>query len=189
MRAICLARWAEAPVRRGEHACPAAPRQGPRTAGPIGPDPWAATIVKRNLHDLEAPCNGVMRALAKPGACAAQGTGSGDAPALGTTAQDEGWGPVTRKRRLTDTRDQVHESEGPVDGWQLIVGIDASAKMPWAGQVVPIQAQAGLSRRALVTQARTHLAGSARLHTSGRWPWGENRLADQRHGGPARAAR
>src|SRR5919109_646558 len=43
--------------------------------------------------------------------------------------------------------------------------IDARTKMPLAVTVVPIHAPAGLSRRALVPQARTNLAGWARLHT------------------------
>src|SRR5919108_1682833 len=43
--------------------------------------------------------------------------------------------------------------------------IDARTKMPLAVTVVPIHAPAGLSRRALVPQARTNLAGVARLHT------------------------
>jgi hypothetical protein len=45
----------------------------------------------------------------------------------------------------------------------VIVLIDAATKMPLAVQVVPIQEHAGLCLRALVTQARTHLAGDARL--------------------------
>jgi hypothetical protein len=58
----------------------------------------------------------------------------------------------------------VHAIEGTVYGWKRIVVIDAASKMPWAGQVVPIQEHEVLSMRALVTQARTNLAGSARLH-------------------------
>jgi hypothetical protein len=46
----------------------------------------------------------------------------------------------------------------------VIVLIDAATKMPLAVQVVPIQEHAGLCLRALVTQARTHLAGFAHLH-------------------------
>jgi hypothetical protein len=44
-----------------------------------------------------------------------------------------------------------------------IVVIDARTKMPRAAQVVPIQAHATLSLRALVTPARTNLAGHARV--------------------------
>jgi hypothetical protein len=58
----------------------------------------------------------------------------------------------------------VHEIEVTVYGWKRIVLIDASTKIPLAGQVVPINAHEVLSLRALVTQARTNLAGYARLH-------------------------
>jgi hypothetical protein len=46
----------------------------------------------------------------------------------------------------------------------LLILIDARTKMPLAGKVVPIHEHEVLSMRALVTQARTNLAGSARLH-------------------------
>jgi hypothetical protein len=42
--------------------------------------------------------------------------------------------------------------------------IDAQTKIPLAGQVVPIHEHEVLSMRALVTQARTNLAGHGRLH-------------------------
>jgi hypothetical protein len=58
----------------------------------------------------------------------------------------------------------VHEIEVTVYGWKLIVLIDAGTKIPLAGQVVPINEHEVLSMRALVTQARTNLAGHARLH-------------------------
>jgi hypothetical protein len=45
--------------------------------------------------------------------------------------------------------------------------IEARTKIPWAGQVVPLHKHEGLSMRALVAQARTHLAGYARRHTGG----------------------
>jgi hypothetical protein len=51
-----------------------------------------------------------------------------------------------------------------VDGWKPIVLIDAATKLPLAVQGVPIQEHAGLSRRALVPQARTHLTGHTWLH-------------------------
>ena len=152
-------------VRQGVCQRGAAKRQGPRTEGPIGPDTLAAHIVKLHLRDLEALFHGVIRALAKTGALAPKVTGMVDATDLETTAPDEGCGHVTRQRRITDTRGQGHEIEVTVDGWKLIVLIDASTKIPLAGQVVPINEHEVLSRRALVTQARTHLAGSARLHT------------------------
>ena len=42
--------------------------------------------------------------------------------------------------------------------------LEARTKLPLAAKVVPIQAHATLSLRALVTRARTHLASHARLH-------------------------
>jgi len=45
--------------------------------------------------------------------------------------------------------------------------IDARTKMPLAVRVVPIHEHEGRSRRALVTQAQTNLAGAARLHNVG----------------------
>lgn len=151
-------------VRQGVCQRGAATRQGPRTAGPIGPDPLAANIVKLHLREVEALGNGVMRALAKTGALAAKVTGMVEATDLETPPQSEGCGHVTRTRRITDTRGQVHAIEVTVDGWTLLVLIDASTKIPVAGQVVPIHEHEVLSRRALVTQARPHLAGSARRH-------------------------
>jgi hypothetical protein len=151
-------------VRPGVCQRGAATRQGPRTAGPIGPDPLANNIGPLHLRDLEALCNGVIRALATTALCGVTVTGIVDATALETTAQDEGGGPGTRKRRITDRRGTGHEIEVTGYGFQLIVLIDARAKMPLAATVVPIHEHAGLSRRALVTQARTNLDGHARLH-------------------------
>ena len=45
--------------------------------------------------------------------------------------------------------------------------MDAATTLPWAGTAVPIQEHEGLSMRALVTQARTTLAGHARRHKVG----------------------
>jgi hypothetical protein len=59
---------------------------------------------------------------------------------------------------------KVHEIEDTVYSWKLIVWIDAHTKIPLAATVVPIQEHETLSLRALVTQARTNLAGHARLH-------------------------
>jgi hypothetical protein len=151
-------------VRQGVCQRGAATRQGPRTEGPICPDTLAENIVKLNLRDLEALCNGVIRALAKMGVLDAKVTGIVDATDLETTAQYEGCGHVTRKRKITDKRGKVHEIEVTVYGWKLIVLMDAATKMPLAGKVVPIQEHEVLSMRALVTQARTNLAGHARLH-------------------------
>jgi hypothetical protein len=151
-------------VRHGVCQRGAAKRQGPRTTGPICPDALADNMVKLNLRELETLFNGVIRALAKQGVFGAKVTGIVDATDLETTAQYEGCGQVTRKRKLTDKRGKVHEIEVTVYGWKLIVLIDAGTKIPLAAQVVPIQQHETLSLRALVTQARTNLAGHTRLH-------------------------
>ena len=151
-------------VRHGVCQRGAAQRQGPRTKGPICADALADNIVQLNVHHLEALFNGVIRALAKAGVLAAKLTGIVDATDLETTAQYEGCGQVTRKRKITDKRGHVHEIEVTVYGWKLMVLIDARTKIPLAARVVPIQEHETLSLRALVTQARTNLAGHARLH-------------------------
>ena len=87
-----------------------------------------------------------------------------DGTDLETTAPYEGCGHVTRKRQMTDKRGRVHAIEVTVYGWKVIVWIDAATKIPLAVKVVPIQEHATRSLRALVTQARTNLAGHARLH-------------------------
>jgi hypothetical protein len=150
-------------VRHGVCQRGAAKRQGPRTEGPICPDARAQHLVPLNLRDLEAWCNGTMRALARAGVFGAQVTGMVDATALETTAAYEGCGQVTRKRKLTDTHGNVREIEVTVDGWKPIVMIDARTKSPLAVTVVPIHEHEVLSMRALVTQARTHLAGFTQL--------------------------
>jgi hypothetical protein len=151
-------------VRHGVCQRGAAKRQGPRTAGPICPDALADNMVKLNMRDLEALFNGVLHALAKAGVFAAKVTSIVDATDLETTAQYEGCGHVTRQRQITDTRGKVQEIAVTVSGWKLIVLIDARTKSPLAATVVLIQEHETLSLRALVTQARTNLAGPARLH-------------------------
>ena len=151
-------------VRQGVCQQGAATRQGPRTTGPICPDTLAANVVQLNRRDLESLFNRVICALAKAGVLAAKMTGIVDATDLETTAQYEGCGQVTRQRKITDKRGHVHEIEVTVYGWKLIVLIVARTKIPWAAKVVPIQEHATLSLRALVTQARTNVAGHARLH-------------------------
>jgi Transposase DDE domain len=151
-------------VRQGVCQRGAATRQGPRTAGPICSDTLADNIVKLNLRNLEAWFNGVIRALTKARIFGPKVTGIVDATDLETTAQYEGCGQVTRKRKITDKHGNTHEIEVTVYGFKLIVLIDAWTKMPLAAQVVPIHEHEVLSMRALVTQARTNLAGHARLH-------------------------
>jgi hypothetical protein len=150
-------------VRHGVCQRGAATRQGPRTRGPICPETLAHNVVKLDVRALEALFNGVIRALAKAGVFQAKVTGIVDGTDLETTALYEGCGQVTRKRKLTDTHGKVREIEVTVYGWKVIVLIDAATKIPLAVQVVPIQAHDTRSLRALVTQARTHVAGHARL--------------------------
>jgi len=72
-------------VRPGVCQRGAAPRQGPRTTGRIGPDALADHIVQLNVRDLEALLNGGIRALAKAGVLAAKVTGIVEATDLETT--------------------------------------------------------------------------------------------------------
>jgi hypothetical protein len=62
-------------------------RQGAKAPGPICPDTLAKTSVKLHVRDLEALCNGVIRALAQAGVFRAQVTGIVDGTDLETTAQ------------------------------------------------------------------------------------------------------
>lgn len=151
-------------VRHGVCQRGAAKRQRPRTAGPICPDTLAHNIVKLNLQDLEALFNEVIRAVARAGILGAKVTGIVDGTDLEMTAQYEGCGQVTRKRKITDKHGKVHEIEVTVYGWKLIVLIDARTKIPLAAKVVPIQEHETLCLRALVTQARTNLGGKAHMH-------------------------
>jgi hypothetical protein len=132
---------------------------------PMCPDTLANNIVQLNLRDLEAWFNGTMRALAKAGIFGATATGIVDATDLETTAAYEGCGQVTRTRKITVKRGKVREIEVTGYGWKPIVLIDSMTKIPLAVTVVPIHEPAVLSMRALVIQARTNLAGYARLHT------------------------
>jgi hypothetical protein len=152
------------PVRPGVGQRGAATRPGPRTTGPLGPAAVADHLVTVNRRDLEAMVPHVIRALAQAGMGAATGTGIIEAPALETTAADEGCGPVPRQRRSTDARGQRHEREVTVSGWTLLVWSEAGPKLPGAATVGPLPAPAMRSVRAWVTQARTTLSGQARLH-------------------------
>jgi hypothetical protein len=151
-------------VRHGVCQRGAAKRQQPRTEGPMCPDTLANHIVQRNLWDLAAWFNGTIRALAMAGVFGAKVTGIVDATDLETTAAYEGCGPVTRTRKITAKHGHVREIEVTVYGWKPIVLIDAMTKIPLAVKVVPLHEHEVLSLRALVTQARANLAGTARLH-------------------------
>ena len=153
------------PSRCGRGSASEAPPNGRgHDAGADLPGHLGDNIVKLNLRDLEAVFNGAIRALAKAGVFG-QGHGhcrwhrSGDdGPAI------EGCGQVTRKRSIKDKRGQEHEIEVTVYGWKVLFLIDAATKIPLAVKVGPIQEHEVLWMRALVTQARTNLAGAARLH-------------------------
>jgi hypothetical protein len=151
-------------VRHGVCQRGAAKRQGPRTAGPICPEALANNLVKLDLRALEGLFNGAIRALAQAGVFQAKVTGIVDGTDLEMTAQYQGCGQVTRKRKLTDKRGKVREIEVTVYGWKVIILIEALTMIPLAVKVVKIHEHEGLSLRALVTQARTNLAGYARLH-------------------------
>jgi len=151
-------------VRQGICQRGATKRQGKRLPGPICPDTLAKNIVTWNLRDLERVFNGAIRALAKAGVFGAKVTGIADGTDLETTERYTGCGQVTRTVRLEDTRGQGHAIEVTVYGWKAFLLIDALTKIPLAVKVGPIQEHEALWARALVTQARMNLAGSARLH-------------------------
>jgi hypothetical protein len=142
-----------------------ATRQGERAPGPICPDTLAQHIVKLHVRDREAVFKRVMWALAQAGVLGAQVTGIADGTDLATMARAVGGGQVTRKVRLEETRGRGHASEGTLDGWKVLLVIDATTQSPLAVKVGPIDAHEPHGTRAWVTQARSHLAGDARLHT------------------------
>ena len=108
--------------------------------------------------------NGVIRALAKAGVFGKRVTGIADGTDLETTERYRAVARSTRKGRIEDKRGKVHEIEVTVYGWKVLLLIDAVTKIPLAVKVVQIQEHEALWTRALVTQARTNLAGYARLH-------------------------
>jgi hypothetical protein len=151
-------------VRQG--ICPrgATMRQGERLPGPMCPDTLAKNIVKWNLRDLERVFNGTIRALAKAGVFGVKVTGLADGTDLETTERYTGCGRVTRKVRMEDKRGQVHELEVTVDGWKVLLLLDAATKIPLAVKVGQSDEHEALWTRALVTQARLNLQGYARRH-------------------------
>jgi hypothetical protein len=151
-------------VRQGVCQRGAAKRQGERTPGPICPDTLAKQIVEWHVRDLEAVFKGAIRDLAQAGVLEAKVTGIVDATDLETTRYYAGCGQVMRRVKVEDKRGQVHEIEVTVYGWKLIVLIDARTKLPLAAKVVEIHEHETWWLRAVVTQARSNLAGSTRLH-------------------------
>jgi hypothetical protein len=151
-------------VRQGVCQRGATKRQGERVPGPICPDTLAKNIVKWNLQDLEAVCNGAIRALATVGVFGAQVTGIVDGTDLETTQRYTGCGQVTRKVHIEDKRGRMQEIEVTVYGWKVLLVMDAATKIPLAVKVGKIDEHETHWTRALVTQARANLAGVARLH-------------------------
>jgi hypothetical protein len=64
-----------------------------------------------------------------------------------------------------DKHGLVHELEVTVDGWNVLLLIDAVTTMPLAVKVGPIHERETHRTRALGTQARGNLAGATRLTT------------------------
>jgi hypothetical protein len=151
-------------VRQGIGQRGAPKRQGERAPGPICPDTLATQIVQWHVRDLEAVFHGSIRAWAQAGVVGAKVTGSADGTDLETTEHYGGCGPVTRKVRIEAKQGRVHAIEVTVYGWTVLLVSDAATKMPLAVKVGQIQEHATHWTRALVTQARAHVAGAARLH-------------------------
>jgi hypothetical protein len=125
----------------------------------------AHQIVKVKVRDLEAVFKGASRALARAGVLGATVAGMVAGTDLETTERSVGCGQVTRHVRQEDTQGRVHAIEVTVDGWKVLLLIDAVTKIPLAVKVGPIDEHETHWTRALVTQARAHLAGAARRHT------------------------
>jgi hypothetical protein len=151
------------PVRQGLCQRGATTRPGARPPGPMGPAPLAKPLVTRHWRDLAAVCHGSRRALATAGGLGAQVTGRAEGTDLETTERAPGGGQVPRPVRSEAKRGRVHALAVPVDGWPVLLRSEAVTTMPLAVKVVPLQAPESRSWRALVTQARTHRAGHARL--------------------------
>ena len=139
-------------------------RQGERIPGPMCPETLATTVVPGHVRDLEALCNGVMRALAPAGVLGKRGTGRMAGPELETPHRSQGGGQVTRQRRSEAPGGRVQASAVTVYGWNVRWWIDAVTKMPLAVQVVQRQAPEARWTRAVVPQSQAQLAGQARLH-------------------------
>ena len=150
-------------VRQGLCQRGATKRQGERAPGPMCPDTLAKNIVTWNWRDLEMVCNGAMRALATAGVLGAKVTGLADGTDLDTTEHDAGCGQVTRTVGIEEKRGNGHEIEVMVYGWKVLLLIEAVTKMPLAVTGGQIQEHEARWARAVVTQARMHLAGDARL--------------------------
>lgn len=138
-------------------------RKGAKAPGPICPDTLANNIVKLSPAARATFLNGTIQAVAKAKVFPPQVTGIVDGTDLETTAQYEGCGQVTRKRKITDKHGKEREIEIAVYGWKLILLIEATTKIPLAAKVVKIHEHEALFTRELVTQVRANLAGYAVL--------------------------
>jgi hypothetical protein len=139
-------------------------RPGERTPGPIGPETVAHNRVPCHWRALAAVCNGVVRALAKAGVVGKRGTGMADGPALETPERDQGCGQATRTRRSEEQWGRVQESEVSVDGWTVLLLLEAVTTIPLAVKGVQMQEHEARWTRALGSQARAQVAGSACLY-------------------------
>jgi hypothetical protein len=139
-------------------------RQGEWAPGPMCPDTLTKNMVKWNVRDLEAELDGAIRALAQAGVSGPQVMGIADGTDLEATDRSRGCGQVTRTVRIEEKRGQGQEIEVTVYGWKALLLTDATTKIPLAVKVVQSHEHEALWSRALVTQARTNLAGYACLH-------------------------
>lgn len=153
------------PVRQGLCQRGRTQRQGERRPGPLCPATLAHTVGPGHVRDLEALCNGGMRAWAQAGVLGTRVPGMREGTDRETPHRDPGWGPVTRQRRSAEQWGRVPASEVTVDGWTVRVWIEAVTTRPLAVQGVPMPAQEARWPRALVPQRQAHLAGQTRLHT------------------------
>ena len=150
-------------VRQGRCPRGATRRQGERLPGPICPATLANTLVKWHVLDLEVVCHGRLRAVAKAGGFGAQVTGLAEGSERETTAQAPGWGQVPRPVRRLETRGWRHEIAVTVYGGTVFLLLEVAPKMPLAVPVGQMQAHEVLGTRALVTQARLHGLGAAKV--------------------------
>jgi hypothetical protein len=81
-----------------------------------------------------------------------------------TTERYTGCGQVTCTVRIEDKQGRRYELEVIVDGWKVLLLINAATKIPLAVKVGKIHEHEALWTRAVVPQARLNLAGAARLH-------------------------
>jgi hypothetical protein len=150
------------PVRQGICQRGTTKRQGERSPGPMCPATLAKNLVQWHVQDLEVGFHGRLRALATTGVFGAKVTGMAAGTELETTEPSTGCGHVTRNVRLEDKPGQGHELEVTVYGGTVLLLIDAATKIPLAVKVGQLHEHEALWTRALVTQARMHLAGAAR---------------------------